>query len=61
MESKYNDIFGIAYDKSRNEQIGNYTWVQKPYEGIKIPTIWGHMKDTGVPKEFLTDLGLKIC
>lgn len=60
MESKYNEVFGIAYDKSRNEEIKNYEWVHKSYEEIKTPTLWGSVKDTGVPKEFLKDLGLKI-
>lgn len=60
MESKYNEVFGIAYEKSRKEQIKNYEWIQKSYEEIKTPILWGRKKDTGVPTQFLKDLGMKI-
>ncbi|CAD8094539.1 unnamed protein product [Paramecium sonneborni] len=50
----------LAYQKSRQMDYNLKDWQPVPWEMIKVPLLWGRIKDTGVPLNILKTLGEKI-
>ena len=57
---KYFSDFDKAYENSRNHVFNRYDWIPKPWEEIRLPSLWGNVKDTGVPISILRELSDKI-
>lgn len=57
---KYFSEFDKAYENSRNHVFNRKDWIPKPWEEIRLPSLWGGVKDTGVPISTLREIGLKI-
>ena len=49
-----------SYKKSKTVTYEAEEWKTKQWDKIKDPHLYGKQKDTGVPKEILTDIGKKI-
>jgi len=43
----------IAYNKSRNMEYDLHDWQPVAWEMVKVPTLWGAIKETGVPVRIL--------
>ncbi len=57
---KYFNEFDKAYENSRNHVFNRKDWIPKPWEEIRLPSMWGAVKDTGVPINILREIGEKI-
>ncbi|CAD8143405.1 unnamed protein product [Paramecium octaurelia] len=56
----HEDNLEVAYQKSRKMDYNLKDWQPVPWEMIKVPTLWGRIKDTGVPINILKQIGDKI-
>ncbi|EGR28489.1 hypothetical protein IMG5_174430 [Ichthyophthirius multifiliis] len=56
----YEKILKEAYANSRQEKISPNEWVMKPWEEIRLPKLWGSVKDTGVDINVLKEISQKI-
>lgn len=50
---KHEDNLEVAYQKSRKMDYNLKDWQPVSWEMIKVPTLWGRIKDTGVPVTIL--------
>ena len=57
---KHTQEFEKGLMNSRNHVFNRKDWIPKPWEEIRLPSLWGTLKDTGVPIPILKELSSKI-